>query len=140
PLGLGTPFWVDDETFDVRRHVDRVTLPSPGTDAEMRALAGELLAPALDRRKPLWELTLVDGFAEDRFAIVYKTHHAMADGISAVDIGMLLFDVAPVAPSPTDEQPWRPHRSPSAAGLGVHAVTGVFATVRRLTRWLIGAA
>ena len=140
PLGLGTPFWVDDETFDVRRHVGHATLPVPGTDAGLRALAGELYAPALDRRKPLWELTLVDGFAEERFAVIYKTHHAMADGISAVDIGMLLFDVEREAPSPTDEQPWRPHRSPSAAGLGVHAVTGVFATVRRLTRWLIGAA
>jgi diacylglycerol O-acyltransferase / wax synthase len=140
PLGLGTPFWVDDETFDVRRHVDRVTLPSPGTDAEMRALAGELLAPPLDRRKPLWELTLVDGFAEDRFAILYKTHHAMADGISAVDIGMLLFDVAPDAPPPGPEEPWRPHRSPSGAGLVVHAATGILATLRRLTRWLTRAA
>src|ERR1700742_1649413 len=68
PLGLGTPFWVDDATFDIRHHVDRVTLPSPGTDAEMRALAGERLPRGLDGRKPLWELTLVDGFADDRFA------------------------------------------------------------------------
>jgi WS/DGAT/MGAT family acyltransferase len=140
PLGLGTPFWVDDETFDVRRHVDRITLPSPGTDAEMRALVGELLAPALDRRKPLWELTLIDGFAEERFAILYKTHHAMADGISAVDIGMLLFDVSPDVTSPTPEEPWNPHRSPSGSGLAVHAATGVLATLRRLARWLTRAA
>jgi WS/DGAT/MGAT family acyltransferase len=140
PLGLGTPFWVDDETFDVRRHVDRVTLPAPGTDVELRALAGELLAPPLDRGKPLWELTLVDGFAEERFAIVYKTHHAMADGISAVDIGMLLFDVAPDAPPPGPEEPWRPHRTPSHVGLGVRAATGVLATLRRLARWLTWAA
>ncbi|HEX3736283.1 MAG TPA: wax ester/triacylglycerol synthase family O-acyltransferase [Solirubrobacterales bacterium] len=140
PLGLGTPFWVDDETFDVHRHVARATLPAPGTDAELRALAGQLLAPPLDRRKPLWELTLVDGFAAERFAVVYKTHHAMADGISAVDIGMLLFDVEPRTEVPTDEEPWRPHRSPSGPGLGVHAATGVIATVRRLVRWLAGAA
>ncbi len=140
PLGLGTPFWVDHETFDVRRHVDHATLPPPGTDAEFRALAGELLAPPLDRRKPLWELTLVDGFAEERFAVVYKTHHAMADGISAVDIGMLLFDVEPTAPPPEPEQPWRPHRSPSGAGLAARAATGVLATLRRLTRWLTRAA
>jgi diacylglycerol O-acyltransferase len=140
PLGLGTPFWVDDETFDVRRHVARATLPAPGSDAEMRGLAGELLAPPLDRRKPLWELTLVDGFAAERFAVVYKTHHAMADGISAVDIGMLLFDAEPTAAPPAPEEPWRPHRSPSGAGLAVHAATGVLATLRRLTRWLTGAA
>jgi diacylglycerol O-acyltransferase / wax synthase len=140
PLGLGTPFWVDDETFDVRRHVARATLPAPGSDAEMRALAGELYAPPLDRSKPLWELTLVDGFAEERFAVVYKTHHAMADGISAVDIGMLLFDVEPTAAPPAAEEPWRPRRSPSGAGLAVHAATGIFATLRRLARWLTGAA
>jgi WS/DGAT/MGAT family acyltransferase len=140
PLGLGTPFWVDHETFDVRRHVDRVTLPPPGTDAELRALAGELLAPPLDRGKPLWELTLVDGFADERFAIVYKTHHAMADGISAVDIGMLLFDVEPEAPPPAPEEPWLPRRSPSNAGLLARAATGVLATLRRMARWLGGAA
>ncbi len=136
PLGLGTPFWVDDATFDVHRHVSRATLPAPGGDAELRALAGELYAPPLDRRKPLWELTLVDGFAEERFAVVYKTHHAMADGISAVDIGMLLFDVEPSAAPPGEEQPWRPLRSPSSAGLAVHAATGMIATLRRLARWL----
>ncbi|MBS1675867.1 MAG: wax ester/triacylglycerol synthase family O-acyltransferase [Actinobacteria bacterium] len=140
PLGLGTPFWVDDETFDVRRHVDRVTLPGPGTDAELRMLAGELLAPPLDRGKPLWELTLVDGFADERFAIVYKTHHAMADGISAVDIGMLLFDVAPDAAPPEPERPWRPRRSPSGVGLLVRAATGILATLRRLARWFTRAA
>ena len=140
PLGLGTPFWVDDETFDVRRHVGAVGLPAPGTDAELRALAGRLLAPPLDRRKPLWELTLVDGFADERFAVMYKTHHAMADGISAVDIGMLLFDVEPTTEPPAPEQPWRPHRTPSHAGLGIRAATGVIATLRRCLRWLTGAA
>jgi diacylglycerol O-acyltransferase / wax synthase len=140
PLGLGTPFWVDDETFDVHRHVFRATLPAPGTDAELQALAGELYAPALDRSKPLWELTLVDGFAEERFAVVYKTHHAMADGISAVDIGMLLFDVDREAPPPGEAQPWRPHRSPSGLGLAGRAASGVLGTLRRLTRWLTRAA
>jgi diacylglycerol O-acyltransferase / wax synthase len=140
PLGLGTPFWVDDETFDAHRHVGHATLPAPGTDEELRALAAARLAPPLDRRKPLWELTLVDGFADERFAVVYKTHHAMADGISAVDIGMLLFDVEREAPPPAAEQPWRPHRSPTTAGLAIHAAAGVVATLRRLARWLSGAA
>jgi WS/DGAT/MGAT family acyltransferase len=140
PLGLGTPFWVDDETFDVRRHVGHATLPSPGGDAEMRALAGELLAPPLDRAKPLWELTLVDGFAGEGFAVVYKTHHAMADGISAVDIGMLLFDVEPTTGPPPGAEPWRPEPSPSGAALAGRAATGVLATARRSGRWLGRAA
>jgi len=140
PLGLGTPFWVDDEIFDLARHVRRATLPPPGTDEEMRALAGELLTPPLDRARPLWELTLVDGFADERFAIVWKTHHAMADGIAALDIGMLLFDAEPEPPPPAAAQPWRPHRVPSNAGLAVRAGTGVLATFRRLARWLGHAA
>jgi diacylglycerol O-acyltransferase len=140
PLGLGTPFWVDDETFDVRRHVGHATLASPGGDAEMRALAGELLGPPLDRAKPLWELTLVDGFAGERFAVVYKTHHAMADGISAVDIGMLLFDVESRTEPPPAAEPWRPEPSPSGAALAGRAATGVLGTARRSGRWLGRAA
>ncbi len=140
PLRLGTPFWVDDETFDVRRHVGRATLPAPGTDAELRDLAGELLAPPLDRSRPLWELTLVDGLDGGRFAVVYKTHHAMADGISAVDIGMLLFDVEPRSEPPAPERPWRPDRAPASAGLIAHAGRGILATLRRLARRLGAAA
>jgi diacylglycerol O-acyltransferase len=140
PLGLGTPFWVDDETFDVRRHVGHVTLPFPGTDEELRALAGELLAPPFDRARPLWELTLVDGFAHDRFAIVWKTHHAMADGISALDIGMLLFDADRDAPPPPPAEPWRPRPTPSNGALASRAATGVLDTARRSGRWMSRAA
>jgi diacylglycerol O-acyltransferase len=140
PLGLGTPFWVDDETFDVRRHVGHVTLPSPGTDEELRTLAGELLAPPFDRARPLWELTLVDGLADESFAIVWKTHHAMADGISALDIGMLLFDADRDAPPPPPAEPWRPRPTPSNAALARRAATGVVDTARRSGRWVSRAA
>jgi diacylglycerol O-acyltransferase len=140
PLGLGTPFWVDDETFDVRRQLGHVTLPAPGTEEELRALAGDLLAPPLDRARPLWELTLVDGLAEERFAIVWKTHHAMADGISALDIGMLLFDADRDAPPPPPAEPWRPRPTPSNAALARRAATGVVDTARRSGRWMSRAA
>jgi diacylglycerol O-acyltransferase / wax synthase len=140
PLGLGTPFWIDHETFDVALHVARAALPAPGGDDELRALAGDLLAPPLARAKPLWKLTLVDGFAGERFAVVWKTHHAMADGISALDIGMLLFDPDPGAAPPAPGQPWQPHRAPTGAGLAGRAVSGILGTLRRLTRWLGRAA
>ncbi|HEX5609073.1 MAG TPA: wax ester/triacylglycerol synthase family O-acyltransferase [Solirubrobacterales bacterium] len=136
PLGLGTPFWVDHAEFDIHHHVRRVTLSAPGDEAQFRALVGELLAPPLDRAKPLWELILVEGFAEDRFAIVYKTHHAMADGISAVDIGMLLFDLEPRAEPDREVAPWRPHRTPSRLSLVGRAGSGILATLARLGRWL----
>ena len=140
PLGLGTPFWVDYHDFDIHQHVSRVTLPAPGSEAQFRELVGELLAPPLDRAKPLWELVVVEGFEDDRFAIVYKTHHAMADGISAVDIGMLLFDVEPREEPARDEAPWTPQRSPSRLGLLWHALTGIGATLARMGRWLRRAA
>lgn len=136
PLRLGTPFWVDDRDFDIHRHVDRRTLAAPGSEGQFQDLVGELLAPPLDRRKPLWELVVVDGFADDRFAIVYKTHHAMADGISAVDIGMLLFDVDPEPPPPAAEAPWQPGRTPSRPSLLAGAVGGAATTVGRLAAWL----
>jgi len=136
PLGLGTPFWVDYPDFDIHQHLRRVSLPAPGTEDQFRRLVGELLAPPLDRSKPLWELILVEGFEDDRFAVVYKTHHAMADGISAVDIGMLLFDVEPKREPVREEAPWAPARTPSRMALVGHAASGIAATLARLGRWL----
>jgi diacylglycerol O-acyltransferase / wax synthase len=136
PLGLGTPFWVDYPDFDIHRHLRRVALPAPGTEAQFQAVVGELLAPPLERSKPLWELILVEGFEDDRFAVVYKTHHAMADGISAVDIGMLLFDVEPKPEPVREEEPWTPARPPSRRALAGRAGAGVAATLRRLVGWL----
>jgi WS/DGAT/MGAT family acyltransferase len=136
PLRLGTPFWVDYPQFDIHQHLRRISLPAPGTEAQFQDLVGELLAPPLERSKPLWELILVEGFEDDRFGIVYKTHHAMADGISAVDIGMLLFDVEPKREPAREEAPWTPARSPSRIALIGHAGSGIAATLRRLGRWL----
>jgi diacylglycerol O-acyltransferase len=136
PLGLGTPFWVDYPEFDIHRHLRRITLPAPGTEAQFQELVGKLLAPPLDRSKPLWELILVEGFTDDRFGIVYKTHHAMADGISAVDIGMLLFDVEAKREPAREEAPWTPARTPSRPALVGRAGSGVAATLARLGRWL----
>ena len=134
PLRLGTPFWIDDHDFDLANHVRRVRLPAPGNDAQFHDLVGEVLSPPLDRSRPLWELVLVEGFVDDRFAIVYKTHHALADGFSAVDIGTLLFDVEPDAQPIGDEQPWEPQRSPTALTLVARAISGVWGTARRMVR------
>ena len=139
PMQLGRPFWVDFPEFDIAQHVRHVTLPSPGTDAQFHELVGRCLSPALDRSKPLWELWLVDGFEDDRFAIIYKTHHSLADGISAVDIGVLLFDVEPKFEIAREEMPWEPHRAPTQLGLAGRALTGLVTTVGRGIRWIAGA-
>jgi diacylglycerol O-acyltransferase len=136
PLRLGTPFWVDDVDFDIDNHVRRVTLPAPGGEAEFHDVVAEILSPPLDRAHSLWQLVLVEGFAEHRFAIVYKTHHAMADGFSAVDIGTLLFDSEPRFEPVREEVPWEPQTPPSAARLVARAFTGVGATMRRMARWV----
>jgi diacylglycerol O-acyltransferase / wax synthase len=140
PLRLGTPFWIDDPDFDLDNHVRHASLPSPGDDAQFHDLVGEVLSPPLDRAHPLWELVLVDGFEERRFAIVYKTHHAMADGFSAVDIGMLLFDPEPNPVPSREEEQWAPQPSPSVFGLLGRAVAGIWETARRMMRWVANAA
>jgi WS/DGAT/MGAT family acyltransferase len=135
PLRLGTPFWVDDPDFDLHRHVRRAVLPAPGDDERFSQLVGELLAPPLERSKPLWELVLVEGFGDERFAIVYKTHHAMADGISAVDIGMLLFDVEPERRPAPAEAPWTAARTPTRRALVRRAGAGLMAVPSRIVAW-----
>ncbi len=139
PLRMGTPMWVDDPDFDVSKHVGHVTLPSPGTDAQFHEVIGEYLSPPLDRSKPLWELWLTDGFEDDRFGIIYKTHHSMADGISATDVGMLLFDVEPKDEIVRTEEPWRPNAPPSKAHLLSLSVRGFFGMFRRSFNWLRAA-
>ena len=136
PLRLGTPFWIDDRDFDLANHVRRATLPAPGDDAQFHELVGEVLSPPLDRSKPLWELVLVEGFDEHRFAIVYKTHHALADGFSAVDIGTLLFDVEPRFEPVREEEHWEPNEQPSSSALVARAIAGIWETAGRMVRWL----
>ncbi len=95
PLGQGRPVWVDDPHFNLAYHVRDTALPSPGGEQQLRRLTGRVFSQALDRSKPLWELWLVEGLSDDRFALLTKTHHALVDGISGVDILTVLFDASP---------------------------------------------
>jgi diacylglycerol O-acyltransferase len=129
PGHLANPIWVDDPDFDVTFHVRRSALPRPGSEAQLRELVGRLMSRRLDRGRPLWEMYLVEGLEGGRIAIVTKTHHAMVDGISAVDIGQVILDVTPV-PREVPDELWMPQSAPGAAGLLIDAVTEV---VRRPT-------
>src|ERR1700727_1176330 len=118
PLNQGRPVWVDDPHFNVRFHVRHTALPAPGGDQQLRRLAGRVFSQALDRSRPLWELWLVEGLADDRFAVLSKTHHALVDGISGVDIVSVLFDSSPdPMPVSAPEQQWIPRPLPSSAQL-----------------------
>jgi WS/DGAT/MGAT family acyltransferase len=118
PLGQGRPVWVDDPHFNVRFHVRHTALPQPGGDEQLRRLAGRVFSQALDRSRPLWELWLVEGLSDDRFAILSKTHHALVDGVSGVDIVSVLFDSSPdPMPVSPPEQQWIARPLPSNAQL-----------------------
>jgi WS/DGAT/MGAT family acyltransferase len=121
PGHIANPLWVDDEDFDISYHVRRSALPKPGSDAQLRQLVGRLQSRQLDRSRPLWEIYLVEGLADGRFAIITKTHHAMVDGISAVDIGTLILDIEPT-PRETPDDRWVPRSEPSRFGLIADAV------------------
>src|SRR3954468_22058694 len=118
PLVQSRPVWVDDPHFNARYHVRHTALPEPAGEPELRSLAGRIFAQGLDRSKPLWELWLVDRVGDDAFALISKTHHALVDGVSGVDISTVIFDLEPDPPEPPDPAPpWSPRPEPSAASL-----------------------
>ena len=97
---LGFPTWQYDPMFDVRRHVFHVTLPPPGGEAELQSLAGRILSQQLDRSKPLWDLHVIDGLKGGRGAVIWRVHHALADGVSGAELMKLLLDPTPDVPHP----------------------------------------
>ncbi len=139
PLNVGHPVWVDDPDFDLSYHVRRAALPKPGGMAELREYAARVFARPLDLSKPLWEVTVVEGLARGRVAVINKVHHAMVDGISAVDIGTLLFDMDPEsAVRPMPPPPWLPRPAPTTQELLFDEVREAFDPVESLRRLASG--
>jgi diacylglycerol O-acyltransferase len=106
--GVTNPVWIDDDQFDLGWHVRRAALPAPGGPDELAELIGQELSRRLDRSRPLWELTVVEGLAGgERGALLAKMHHALVDGVAAVDIGTVLLDPTPEPLDlPMPEGPW----------------------------------
>jgi diacylglycerol O-acyltransferase len=121
PGQLANPVWVDDPEFNIDYHVRRSGLPRPGTEAQLLDLVSRLTSRPLDRKRPLWEVYLVEGLADGRVAVITKTHPALVDGLSAIDIGQVLLDVAPDAPA-LEPAPWKPRRPPGGAELVLQAL------------------
>jgi WS/DGAT/MGAT family acyltransferase len=118
PLDQGRPVWVDDPYFNPRYHIRHTALPRPADDAALKRLAGRLFSQRLDRSKPLWEIWLVQRVTGNRFALIAKTHHALVDGISGVDITTVLFDTAAEpAGTPKPPTPWTAKPLPGSAKL-----------------------
>jgi WS/DGAT/MGAT family acyltransferase len=112
------PVWVDDDHFDLDYHVRHLSLPRPGSEQQLKSMIGRLLSQQLNRAKPLWELWVVEGLEGDRFALIFKIHHCMIDGISGVDLMAVLLNFVP-----SDEieeiKRFEPRPAPGAAELMV---------------------
>jgi WS/DGAT/MGAT family acyltransferase len=93
--------WERAAGFDSDAHLHRATLPAPGGEAELHEWLGDFWSYRLDRHRPLWEMTLLDGLEEGRWALVTKTHHCLVDGVGSIDIGNVLLDSSPQPPSPS---------------------------------------
>ncbi len=138
PIESGRPVWVDDPSFNLEYHVRQTALPRPGSEEQLFNLTSRIFSQQLDRSKPLWEIWLIEGLADGHWALVTKTHHAVIDGISGVDLATVLFDLSPdgtVIAHP--DEPWEPAAEPTTAELIASGAVGIARTVvggaRRLT-------
>ena len=117
-LDSGRPVWVDDPDFNLEYHVRHTALPAPGRWEQLRNLTARIFSQGLDRSKPLWEMWLIEGLTDDRFAMISKSHHALVDGIAGVDLATVLFDVSPNPPPIRHSgRAWQPHKEPGTAEL-----------------------
>jgi len=112
----GAPGWVDDRSFHLDYHLRHTSLPHPGGVAQLARLASRVMSQRLDRRRPLWEFWVVEGLEENRFALISKFHHCMADGISGVDLAGAMMGKSPdFRPGPA--KGWVPRPAPTTREL-----------------------
>jgi diacylglycerol O-acyltransferase / wax synthase len=126
PLQLGRPVWVDDPHFQILYHVRHTAVPKPGGEEQLRNLAGRVLGQRLDMAKPLWEVWLVEGLEDDRWALISKVHHCMVDGVAGTDLMQLIFDLEPTAQH-GEPRDWTPQRSPGSVTLAAGALADTVA-------------
>jgi len=130
-LDSGRPVWVDDPSFNLDYHIRHTALPTPGRWEQLCSLTARIFSQKLDRSKPLWEMWLIEGMEDDRFALITKTHHSLIDGIAGVDLATVLFDLSPEPPPIRHSgRAWQPHSEPGtleliAAGMRGAARTGI---------------
>jgi len=124
-LDSGRPVWIDDPSFNLDYHVRHTALPAPGQWEQLQDLTARIFSQQLDRSKPLWEMWLIEGLEDDRFALITKTHHSLIDGIAGVDLATVLFDLSPDPPQ--DQfvgKAWEPSPEPAMAQLLASGLLG----------------
>jgi diacylglycerol O-acyltransferase / wax synthase len=124
-LDSGRPVWIDDPNFNLEYHVRHTALPAPGDSEALRSLTARVFSQQLDRSKPLWEMWLIEGLTDNRFALISKTHHALIDGIAGIDLATVLFDLSPDPPPLRHSgRAWQPHSEPGIAELVAAGLRG----------------
>ncbi|MDX6607290.1 MAG: diacylglycerol O-acyltransferase / wax synthase [Solirubrobacterales bacterium] len=116
PLGMGEPVWVDDPHFNIGYHLRHTAVPPPGSEEQLRATAARVFSQHLDRARPLWEIWMVEGLEDDRWALLSKVHHCMVDGVAATDLMSLMFGDSPES---SNGEAW--HADPEPSGLDLIA-------------------
>src|SRR3954454_8015887 len=141
PIETGRPVWIAAPNFNLSSHVRHTALPAPGSEEQLRALAARIHSQRLDRAKPLWETWLVQGLERGRFALISKSHHALVDGISGVDLMTVLFDATPIPQTaPHEGEPWSAQPEPSGAALAARGIKGLLRLPLELAGGALSAA
>jgi WS/DGAT/MGAT family acyltransferase len=144
PLETGRPLWVDDHSFNLEYHIRHSALPVPGDEAQLFELAARINSQPLDRDKPLWESWLIEGLDDDRFALLFKTHHSLVDGVSGVDLATVLLDTEREPESPgesgTELEPWTPQPEPTGVDLVLAGARGIVTTTAEIVARALAAA
>lgn len=116
PFGMDRPYWMDDPDFDPASHVHEVALPHPGDDRRLAEEVARLHETPLDRRRPLWEIYLIQGLEGGRAAVYAKVHHAAIDGVLAAELLAALLDLSP-EPRVPERRPAEPQRAPDTLSM-----------------------
>jgi WS/DGAT/MGAT family acyltransferase len=136
PLLAGYPSWEDDPDFALERHVRLLELPKPVTDATLHKVCAEIFAEPLPRDRPLWEMVVIQGLQGDRTAYVTKVHHCLVDGVSGVELTLVLLDVSPSPPPPPPADAWEPKPTPTPAGAWLEGIVDQVANgLISITEW-----
>ncbi len=137
PFELHHPVWIEDPDFDIRDHMFHEVLPAPGDRQQLAELAGRVNSVPLDRHKPLWEMSVVEGLADGNLAVITKTHHAAVDGVSGMELTVALLDLErDPPPVPPPDEPWEPEAVPDPVSMLGYAVTSLARQPLRVVRAL----
>jgi len=140
PFGLHHPLWIEDPDFDIDRHVRSIAVPAPGDGRALSTLVGHLSSIPLDRRRPLWEVWVIEGLADGKVAVLSKVHHAAIDGASGNELTVALLDLSPeiAVHEPTEE--WHPDRKPTEVEMLGYASSSLARQPLRVARALARSA